>query len=136
MGLFNVADDTFIVADPAVLARVIADPVRTAAWWPELTLVVTKDRGLLGRHWQIDGQWADVRWTGCMEMWLEPKLDGVIVHHYVRWDPVGEALDQRDLTQLTKRYATWWKRQVFALKDEVEAGRSPGVGRFPQLHGR
>ena len=133
---FHIADDTFIVADPSVMAELVTDPARITLWWPHMNLVVTKDRKALGRHWQVDGRWANVEWTGSMEMWLEPKLDGVIVHHYVRWDSVGRAPDHRKMSRLARRYATWWKGQVLALKDEVEFGRTLGVGRFPQLHAR
>jgi hypothetical protein len=131
--LFNVADDTFIVADAGVLAALVADPVRTREWWPDLELKLTRDRGRLGREWLVEGSWSGIRWCGSMEIWLEPVLDGVIVHHYVRWDPVGEPLSASRVRRLAARYAHFWKRVVFSVKDEFEAGRQIGESRGPQL---
>jgi hypothetical protein len=70
-------------------------------------------------------------WTGTMEIWLEAVLDGVVLHHYVRLDPVGEGLTENRLRELTTTYAMEWKQRVFALKDELEAGRVVGVGGGP-----
>ena len=127
------ADDTFIVADAGVLAALVADPVRTREWWPDLELKLTRDRGRLGREWLAEGSWSGTRWRGSMEIWLEPVLDGVILHHYVRWDPLGEPLSASRVRRLAARYAYFWKRVVFSVKDEFEAGRQIGESRGPQL---
>lgn len=128
---FNIADDTFIVCDAAVLGRCIVEPARTALWWPGLTHVVTRNRGRQGVQWHVTGQWSGRMWTGTMEIWLEAVLDGVVLHHYVRLDPVGEGLTEKRLRELTTTYAMEWKQRVFALKDELEAGRVVGVGGGP-----
>jgi hypothetical protein len=125
---FNIADDSFIVVEPAALAEVIADAERVAQWWPRMTLVLTRNRGPKGREWRVQGDWSGVSWTGSLEIWLEPNLDGVVLHHYVRWDPIAGPLSARDAARLTRRYATSWKRTALALKDELEAGRIIGEG--------
>jgi hypothetical protein len=125
---FNIADDTFIVCDPSVLAQSVVDPARTTLWWPDLQLVVTRDRGRQGVQWEVTGQWAGRGWIGTMEIWLEVVLDGVVLHHYVRLDPEGSTLSAAHIRDLTARYCTQWKRHVFALKDELEATRIMGLG--------
>jgi len=88
-----------------------------------LALQVIRDRGRQGVQWQVGGTWAGRAWNGTMEIWLEAVLDGVVLHHYARLDPVGPALHAKELTSLNVTYVTNWKRHVFALKDEVESTR-------------
>ena len=57
----------------------MADPRNHATWWPHLTVTVTRDRGVKGQRWAVDGQIV-----GSMEIWVEPFWQGAIVHHYVR----------------------------------------------------
>ena len=125
--ILNVADDTFIVGDPRVVARLVNDPIRHQLWWPQLSLNVSRDRGRVGVEWTVNGVWAGQSWAGSMEMWLEPVLDGVVLHHYVRLDPVGRSLTDKQVAALNVTYATDWKRHVFALKDAVESTRSVGA---------
>ena len=109
----DLADDTFVAAAPAVVARAVADPARWPLWWPDLTLTVTRDRGRRGVQWQVAGAL-----TGSAEIWLEPFGDGTVVHFYLRAglsDPARSARAQS------------WKQSVHALKDELEAGREPGT---------
>ena len=127
MTSFNIADDTFIVCDPSLLAQSVLDPARTSLWWPDLQLVVTRDRGRQGVQWQVAGQWSGRTWVGTMEIWLEVVLDGVVLHHYVRLDPDGSTLSGAQIRDLTARYCTQWKRHVFTLKDECEATRTVGL---------
>lgn len=126
----DVADDTFVVADPVEVARRVADPAAWARWWPDLRLEVAKDRGAKGMQWRVTGALV-----GTMEIWLEPALDGVVVHHYLRAEPpVGSpeaARRRRGLERERVRRALAWKRHVTALKDELEAGRVPGTPRSP-----
>lgn len=132
MPAVDLVDETFVVADRAELARIVADPARWRAWWPDLELSVFMDRGFDGIRWSVSGRWA-----GSMEIWLEPVLDGVLVHHYVRLDPADRAGDaaapgpaaRRRAARERARRARAWKRAVWELKDGLEAGRAPGEPR-------
>ena len=135
MPTVDLVDETFVVADRAVLAAIVADPQRWRAWWPDLRLTVFMDRGLDGIRWSATGAWA-----GSLEVWLEPAGDGVLLHHYARLDPVdrrtGTPLPEptdpagwRRAARQRSRRARAWKRDVWALKDELEAGRPVGEPR-------
>src|SRR5437879_1970874 len=78
----DLVDETFVVASPAELARLVRNPARWRQWWPDLDLSVFQDRGEQGIRWNVRGALA-----GSMEVWLEPSGDGVIVHYYLRCDP-------------------------------------------------
>lgn len=135
MPAVDLVDETFVVADRGAVAAVVADPVSWRAWWPELELDVFMDRGLDGIRWSVSG-----RWVGSLEIWLEPMGDGVLVHHYARLDPVDPATGGpaplpgtphgwRRAARERARRARRWKRSVWALKDQLEAGRRPGESR-------
>jgi hypothetical protein len=119
--LVDLADDTFVVAPAALLAPLCGAP--GAPWWPDLTLDTTRDRGVKGRQWAVTGALA-----GTAEIWLEPLGDGVVVHLYLRADPVGQGQwSPRRVQRERTRRTLAWKRHVHALKDSLEAGRPPGV---------
>jgi hypothetical protein len=118
---FDLVDETFVVADPAAVAAVIRDPARWERWWPDLRLGVFQDRGDAGVRWNVRGALS-----GSMEVWLEPYGDGVLVHHYVRCDPVGRPA----VTARERRVRQRRTKQLFwALKDELEGDRRAGEGR-------
>jgi hypothetical protein len=117
----DLIDETFVVADPAVVAAVVRDPRRWEQWWPDLRLGVFQDRGDAGIRWNVRGAL-----TGSMEVWLEPFGDGVLVHHYVRCDPYGR---DRISPRERRRRQRATKRLFWALKDELEGDRAPGRGR-------
>ena len=116
----EIADDTFIVAGPDVVAAAVADVRRWDGWWPDLELVVTRDRGLQGLVWSVDGALS-----GTMEIWLEAVSDGVVLHYLVRAEPRAARRPDR----LRERRTKDWKWHAHRLKDELEAGREPGRGR-------
>jgi hypothetical protein len=131
----DLVDETFVVVDRATIASVVADPRRWAGWWPELRLTVFMDRGLDGIRWSVSGGWV-----GSLEIWLEAVGDGVLVHHYARLDPVDPATGAarpvptdlagwRRAARARATRARAWKRAVWALKDELEAGRPVGEPR-------
>jgi hypothetical protein len=132
MPLIDLADDTFVVADAARVAEVVADPARWSAWWPDLSLVTTRDRGPKGRQWRVAGAL-----TGTAEIWLEPWRDGVVVHFFLRADPSRPGAQPPDVGPAVRRSAERgrrlrtqsWKRAAHALKDELEGGRAPGLDR-------
>ena len=113
----DLVDDTFVVASPERVAQVVADPGRWGSWWPDLRLTTTRDRGVKGRQWRVDGALA-----GTAEIWLEPWRDGVIVHFYLRCDPADPA---RAPERERRRRAQAWKRVVHALKDALQV--KPGA---------
>jgi hypothetical protein len=124
MPLLDLIDETFVVADPDVVAAAFADERRWREWWPGLQLTVFMDRGREGVRWSVAGELV-----GSSEVWLEPHSDGVIVHYYVRCDPAAGRRTPRAGARLRRRHAVRWKRHVNALKDELEAGRAPGEPR-------
>ncbi len=131
MALIDLADDTFLAADPAAVAAVVGDPHQWAMWWPGLRLVTTRDRGLKGRQWRVEGPLR-----GTAEIWLEPWGDGVLVHHYLRLDylcpdtssvPGPTSALRRRAARERERRTQAWKCAVHALKDDLERGRRPGT---------
>jgi hypothetical protein len=119
----DLIDETFVVAAPAAVARVVRDPARWRQWWPDLDLTVFQDRGEQGVRWNVRGALA-----GSMEVWLEPYGDGVILHYYLRCDPpAGRTLRPSAAQREVRRRSRHAKRVFWALKDELEAGRPPGV---------
>jgi len=133
----DLVDETFVVATPAEVAAVVHDPDRWRQWWPDLELTVFMDRGLAGVRWSVTGALR-----GSAELWLETVLDGVLVHYYLRADDAvspapADPAERSDVAarragdRLRDRRARAWKRSVNALKDELEAGRAPGLPRGP-----
>jgi hypothetical protein len=117
----DLVDETFVVAAPAAVAAVVRDPARWPGWWPDLRLGVFQDRGDAGVRWNVRGALS-----GSMEVWLEPYGDGVLVHHYVRCDPVGRDRITPRERRTRERHA---KRLFWALKDELEGDRPAGEPR-------
>jgi hypothetical protein len=127
----DLADDTFVVAEPAVVAGWVAGASTAKDWFADLRLVTTRDRGLKGRQWRVDGALV-----GTAEVWLEPWGDGVVVHWFLRTDPApgvrsrlgpdgGPAL-RRWADHERRLRVVRWKQVVHRLKDELERGRRAG----------
>lgn len=127
MTVVDIADETFVVAEPETVAAVVGDPASWARWWPGLSCEVYRDRGAKGRQWRVSGDLV-----GTAEIWLEPFRDGVLVHWYLRVDPpVGRRPpSSRGLRRLRRGWVVAWKRNVAALKAELEDGRPPGEPRL------
>lgn len=115
----GVADETFIVADPADIARIAADERSWRRWWPDLELRVTQERGVKGLRWAVRGAVV-----GRMEIWLEPFADGAILHYFLWIDEPGPGADPT-----LRRRVRDWKGHVHRLKDQLEEGREPGCPR-------
>jgi hypothetical protein len=122
----DVADETFLAVPPAVVAAEFADPQRWPQLWPDLRLAVLAHRGVEGMRWTVSGALV-----GSMEVWLEPVLDGTVLHYYLRADPVGP--DGRPHPAPPRRAAAEARRRrlaakaiAFACKERLEAGREPG----------
>lgn len=77
MNSIQIADETFIAADPADVGAAVADQASWLRWWPDLRLTVVEDRGEVGQRWTVTGTL-----TGTMEVWLERMMDGVVLHYF------------------------------------------------------
>ena len=126
----HLIDEAWIDAPVRTVSAVVADCANWRRWWPWLDLTVTRDRKLKGIQWVARSGAVSRRFgrslpalAGTVEIWLEPYRDGVILHHYLRLDPVDGRLSDRAAQAWTKRFAWHAKRVFWQLKDDLEAGR-------------
>ena len=63
MNSIQIADETFVAADPVEVGRAVADPASWRRWWPDLLLTIVEDRGEVGHRWTVAGAL-----TGTMEI--------------------------------------------------------------------
>lgn len=122
----DVVDETFITVAPSQLAAEFADPAGWRRFWPDLRLTVGTDRGEQGLRWIVGGALV-----GSMEVWLEPVLDGTVLHYYLRADPADAAgrpapLPPRRAVAERARRQRAAKAIALGLKDLLEDGRPPG----------
>lgn len=120
----DVVDETFLVVPPKVVAAVFADPASWRRYWPDLVLEVYLDRGEQGLRWTVRGALV-----GTMEVWLEPMLDGTLMHYFLRAEfpePVAAGVTERDAfrEKRTRQFAA--KDVALTLKRILEDGRLPG----------
>ena len=122
MTVIDLVDETFIRAPLQVVTDAVHEDTRWPVWWPDLTLTVFQDRGSKGIRWSVTGGLV-----GSMEVWLEPYREGVILHHYLRADPVDDQGDTEPAVVSGRRAAALLhtrqrgaKRIFWALKDELE----------------
>ncbi|MFH5210850.1 SRPBCC family protein [Antrihabitans spumae] len=120
MSSIQVADQTFVAAPAERVADAISSPSKWRQWWPDLTVEVRENRGPQGFRWTVTGAIV-----GTMEVWLEPALDGVILHYFLHAEPVG-ALDPSDLGPSNRARRVAGKRMSFEVKALLEAGRAAG----------
>lgn len=122
----DLVDETFIAVPPKAIAAVFADPASWAHYWPDLVLRVYTDRGDEGLRWTVGGAL-----TGTMEVWLEPVLDGTVLHYFLRASPKISSLEGRSwpraLRRESDRRARAAKRIALGLKEVLEDGREPGI---------
>lgn len=121
----QVADQTFVAAAPAAVGRAVGDRASWRRWFPDLLLDVVEDRGDKGVRWTVAGPLI-----GTMEIWLEPVLDGVLLHYFLHAEPSGATPAQpgaRDLAAMTHRRRVAGKRMAFEVKNTLEAARPVGV---------
>ena len=122
----DVVDETFITVPPSRLAAEFADPLGWPRFWPDLRLTVGTDRGEKGLRWIVGGALV-----GSMEVWLEPVLDGTVLHYYLRADPADPdgrpaPLPPRRAVAEAARRQRDAKAIALGLKDLLEDGRLPG----------
>lgn len=116
----DVVDETFLVAPPAAVAAVFADPAGWRRYWPDLTLSVYADRGEEGLRWTVRGALV-----GTMEIWLEAVLDGTVLHYFLRAD-LPAAATPRQAERERRRRQLAAKRLALGWKSLLEEGRAPG----------
>ncbi|WP_159840333.1 polyketide cyclase / dehydrase and lipid transport [Nocardia sp. CY41] len=126
MSSIQVADQTFVAAPGAAVADLLSGPNQWRRWWPDLDLEVREDRGEKGIRWSVAGAL-----TGTMEVWLEPSLDGVILHYFLHAEP-QPALPVGKLAAANRARRVAGKNMSFELKARLEAGRAAGVAPAPQ----
>ncbi|CAN3129676.1 polyketide cyclase / dehydrase and lipid transport [Mycobacterium sp. smrl_JER01] len=128
MNSIQIADETFVAADPVAVGEAVADRASWARWWPDLRLTVVEDRGEAGQRWTVTGAL-----TGTMEVWLEKMLDGVILHYFLHAEPSGAAardLARMNLPKINHRRRVAGKEMAFEVKRRLEAHRPVGVSRL------
>jgi hypothetical protein len=128
MNSIQVADETFVCADPVEVGRAVGDPANWRKWWPDLRLAVVEDRGPAGHRWTVTGAL-----TGTMEIWLEPSFDGVILHYFLHAEPAGVTafeLAKMNLSKLVHKRRVAGKDMAFEVKRKLEETRPVGVSRL------
>jgi len=121
----QVADETFVAASPVAVGRAVGDRASWRRWFPDLRLAVVEDRADKGLRWTVAGPL-----TGTMEIWLEPVLDGVVLHYFLHAEPTGAQpvqLAKMDLPGMVHQRRVAGKRMAFEVKNALEAGRPVGV---------
>lgn len=125
MSSIQVADETFVAAAPATVGRAVGDPADWRRWFADLSLVVVEDRAEKGVRWTVSGPL-----TGTMEIWLEPILDGVMLHYFLHAEPAVAADAQRpreNTAAMTHHRRVAGRRMAFEIKNRLEASRPVGV---------
>jgi hypothetical protein len=121
----QIADQTFVASDPADVGRAVSDPASWRRWWPDLRLNVVEERGDKGIRWTIAGAL-----TGTMEIWLEPMLDGVILHYFLHAEPAGATawqIARMDLAKDNHKRRVAGKEMAFEVKAKLERSRPIGM---------
>lgn len=125
----QVADQTFIAAPPERIAAALAAPDRWRVWWPDLVLTVREDRAEKGVRWAVTGPL-----NGTMEVWIDPALDGAVVHYFLHCEPTGvapERIASVDTAGMTRDRRVAGKVATFEVKQRLEAGRPAGESPRP-----
>lgn len=125
MNSIQIADQTYIAAAGALVGAAIADRTKWRRWFPDLRLEVTEDRADKGIRWSITGAL-----TGTMEVWLEPSMDGVILHYFLHAEPTGASAPEvagMKLAKMNHRRRVAGKKMAFEVKTSLEEARPVGV---------
>ena len=125
MHSIQVADEMFVAAGPAQVGVAVGDRSNWQRWWPDLRLQVVEDRADKGVRWAVSGALI-----GTMEIWLEPALDGVVLHYFLHAEPAGVTawqLAKMNLSKMTHRRRVAGKKMAFEVKAMLERARPVGV---------
>ncbi len=121
----QVADETFVAADPAAVGAAVGDRAAWRRWFADLLLEVVEDRTDKGVRWTVSGPL-----TGTMEIWLQPVLDGVVLHYFLHAEPTaaaGRKPAKPTLASINHQRRVAGKRMAFEIKNTLEATRPVGV---------
>ncbi|HSY15383.1 MAG TPA: polyketide cyclase / dehydrase and lipid transport [Jatrophihabitantaceae bacterium] len=119
MPQIDLVDETWIRTSLPRLAAEVADPANWRRWWPDLRLEVDELRGLPGVRWSVRS--PELQLAGAMEVWLEAAADGVLLHYFLRLDPLGgRVLRPREVDRIRRSRALHAKRIFWKLKDDLE----------------
>lgn len=125
MNSIQVADQTFVAADAATVGAAVGARSSWTRWWPDLRLEVVEDRADKGIRWSVTGSL-----TGTMEIWLQPSLDGVLLHYFLHAEPSGATareLAKMNVPKMVHRRRVAGKNMAFEVKSTVERSRPVGV---------
>ncbi|WP_182346948.1 polyketide cyclase / dehydrase and lipid transport [Tomitella gaofuii] len=117
----QVADQGFIAAPAHEVAASVRNARSWRRWWPDLRLRIREDRGDKGVRWAVSGPLE-----GTMEVWLEPMLDGVVIHYFLHAEPVDPSASAGGHAAENRRRRVDGKAMVFEVKSVLEAGRAAG----------
>ncbi|TWS25877.1 hypothetical protein FK268_01015 [Tsukamurella sputi] len=120
MSTIQVADVAFVAAHPSAVAAAMAGAQRWRGWFPDLRLTVTEDRGELGIRWKVDGAA-----TGTSEFWIEPHLDGSLLHYFLHAEPARPMTPEQIVADVRERRVRGHD-VMFDVKFTAEAGRILG----------
>lgn len=121
MPAIDVLDSTWIAARPAAVAAVVAQPSNWRRWWPDLVLEVDEWRGHKGVRWTVRA--PRLRAAGTMELWIERAFDGVVVHYFLRLDPVSGRIGPRRAAAVVDARRRAVKQVFWSLADQLDPGR-------------
>jgi hypothetical protein len=116
----DIVDETFLAVPPRRVAAAFADSRRWQAYWPDLACRLYADRGEEGLRWTVSGALV-----GTMEVWLEPVLEGTLLHYFLRARPPRTPRGRRLRREIRHRQLAA-KRVSLGLKRELEGSRAPG----------
>lgn len=121
MPAIDITDEVFLTVPRPVLTECFGDVASLRRTWPDLILRVHEDRGDKGLRWTVDGALR-----GTMEVWLEPVLDGTVLHYFLRADEIGRPPSDRRVRAETRRRRLAARAWFFELKRRLETPRAPG----------
>lgn len=121
MPAIDVIDSTWICARPATVAAVVAQPSNWRRWWPDLVLEVDEWRGDKGIRWTVRAPKDNA--AGTMEVWIERDSDGVLVHYFLRMDPVSGRISDRRAAAIVDARRRRVKQVFWALGDQLDPDR-------------
>ncbi len=116
----QVADVAFVAAGPGRVAAALAGERRWRRWFPDLLLSITDDRGKRGLRWKVEGAL-----TGTSEMWIEPALDGVLLHYFLHAEPLRPMAPEEVAAQTRDRRLSG-RSAMLDAKFTAEQGRALG----------
>lgn len=128
----DIVDSTWISGRPAVVAAAVADPSNWRIWWPDLELAVDELRGDKGVRWTV--RRTSRGCAGTMEVWLQPALDGVVAHYFLRLDPAsGGPMRPGRVRRESDRQRRRAKRVFWGLADRLDPGRIARISTPPGI---